>query len=48
MSLPEQGTTSNKWVDKALPEPEKKLEFKAGGNKEYEIEAIINSMVYGQ
>ncbi len=33
---------------KALPEPEKELEFDAGGNKEYEVEAIIDSAVYGQ
>ncbi len=31
-----------------LPKPEKELEFEAGGNKEYEVEAIINSVVYGQ
>ncbi len=35
-------------VDKALPEPEKDLEFEVGGNKEYEVEAIIDSIVYGQ
>ena len=33
---------------KALPEPEKELEFEAGDNKEYEVEAIIDSTVYGQ
>ncbi len=32
--------------NKALPEPEKK--FEAGDNKEYEVETIIDSMVYGQ
>ncbi len=35
-------------VDKALPEPEKELKFEAGGNKEYKVEAIIDSTVYGQ
>ncbi len=29
-----------------MPEPEK--EFEAGDNKEYEVEAIIDSAVYGQ
>ncbi len=33
-------------MDKALPEPEK--EFEAGDNMEYEVEAIIDSAVYGQ
>ncbi len=32
--------------NKALSEPEK--EFKAGDDKEYEVEAIIDSAVYGQ
>ncbi len=32
--------------NKALPEPEK--EFEAGDDKEYEVEAIIDSAVYGQ
>ncbi len=35
-------------MDKALPEPEKEVEFEAGDNKEYEVEAIIDSVVYGQ
>ena len=48
MSLLEQDTTKKKRVGKALPEPEKELEFEARGNKEYEIEAIIESAVYGQ
>ncbi len=30
----------------ALPEPER--EFEAGDDKEYEVEAIINSAVYGK
>ncbi len=49
VSLLVQDTTRKGRVDsKALPEPEKELEFEAGGNKEYEVEAIINSAVYGQ
>ncbi len=49
MSLLEQDTIRKEQVDsKALLEPKKKLEFEAGGNKEYEVEAIINSAVYGQ
>ncbi len=49
MSLLEKDTTKKGRVDnKALLEPEKKLEFKAGGNKEYEIKVIIDSAVYGQ
>ncbi len=46
MSLLEQDTTRKGRVDKALPEPEK--EFEAGNNKEYEVEAIIDSAVYGK
>ena len=47
MSLLKQDTIKKKRVDnKALPEPEK--EFEAGDNKEYEVEIIINSTVYGQ
>ncbi len=34
--------------NKALPEPEKELEFEPEGNKEYEVKAIIDSAVYGQ
>ncbi len=38
-----------KQVDNVLPEPEKKLEFKTGDNKEYaKVEVIIDSVVYGQ
>ncbi len=44
----EQDTTRKRRVDKAKLEPEKDVEFEAGGNKEYEIKAIIDSMVYGQ
>ncbi len=46
VSLLEQDTTRKGRVDKTLPEPEK--EFEAGDNKEYEVEAIIDSAVYGQ
>ncbi len=49
MLLLEQDTTRKGRVDnKALPEPEKELEFDVRGNKEYEVEAIIDSAVYGQ
>ncbi len=34
--------------NKALPEPEKELEFEVEGDKKYEVEAIIDSTVYGQ
>ncbi len=34
--------------NKALPEPGKELEFEAGDDKEYEFEAIIDNIVYGQ
>ena len=45
----EQDITKKGRVDnKALPEPEKELEFEAGDNKEYEVKAIIDSTVYGQ
>ncbi len=43
----EQDTTIKNWVDKALPEPEKDVKFEFGGNKMYEVEAIIDSAVYG-
>ncbi len=42
------GYHKEKWVDKALPKPEKDVEFKVGGNKEYKVEAIIDSVVYSQ
>ncbi len=35
-------------MDKALPELEKDVEFEVGGNKEYEVKAIIDSAVYSQ
>ncbi len=34
--------------NKALSKPKKELEFETGGNKEYEVEAIIDSAVYDQ
>ncbi len=46
VSLLEQDTTRKGRVAKALPEPEK--EFEVGDNKEYEVEVIIDSAVYGQ
>ncbi len=46
MSLLQQDIPRKGRVDKALPEPEKKYE--AGDNKEYEVKAIIDSVVYGQ
>ncbi len=47
ISLLEQDTTRKRRVDnKALLKLEK--EFEAGGDKEYEVEAIIDSTVYGQ
>ncbi len=49
MSLLEQDTTRKGQVDnKALPESEKELEFEFRGNKEYKVETIIDSAVYGQ
>ncbi len=49
MSLLEQDITEKGRVDnKALPEPEKELEFEAEDNKEYKVEAIIDNAVYGQ
>ena len=37
-----------KQVDKALPEPEKNLEFEAGGNKKYKVKVIIDNTIYGK
>ena len=34
--------------NKALPKPEKDLEFETEGNKEYKIEVIINNIMYSQ
>ncbi len=48
VSLLEQDTPRKGRVDKTLPEPEKDVEFEARDNKEYEIEAIIESAIYGQ
>ncbi len=47
VSLLEQDTTRRKRVDKALLEPEKDVKFDDGDNKEYEVEAIIDSTMYG-
>ncbi len=47
VSLLEQDIIRKEWVDnKALPEPEKK--FEAEDDKEYEVEAIIDTAVYSQ
>ena len=48
VSLLEQNIMRKKQVDKALPEPENNLEFKASGNKKYEVKAIIDIAVYSQ
>ncbi len=48
MSLLEEDTTRKKRADNILPKPEKDLEFEVGGNKEYEVKAIVDSIVYGQ
>ncbi len=46
MPLREQDITRKGRVDsKTLPKPEKK--FEAGDDKKYEVEAIIDSTVYG-
>ena len=49
MSLLEQNTIRRGQVDnKTLLEPEKDMEFEAGGDKEYKVKAIIVNAVYGQ
>ncbi len=48
MSLLQQDITRKGRVDIALLEPEKEFEFETGDNNEYEVEAIIDSAVYGQ
>ncbi len=48
MSLLEQNITRKERVNKALSGPVKNVEFKAGSNKEYEVETIIDSAIYGQ
>ncbi len=48
VSLLEQDTMRRERVDKARPKREKDLEIEARGDKEYEVEAIIDSAVYGQ
>ena len=46
MSLLEQDTTRKGRMNELFPKPE--LEFDAGDNKEYKIEAIIDSAVYAK
>ena len=49
MSLLEQDMTKKGRVDnKVLSKREKNLEFEAGGDKKYKVEAIINNVVYSQ
>ncbi len=48
LSLLEQDTIRRRRVDNTLPEPEKDLEFEIRGDKEYKVEAIIDSAVYDQ
>ncbi len=48
MSLLEQDPMRRRRVDKALPKLEKDVEFESESNKEYKVEAIIDSAVYGQ
>ncbi len=47
-SLLEQDITKKELINNALPEPEKDLKFAFGDNREYEVKAIIDSVVYGQ
>ena len=45
----EQNTIRREQIDnKALPKPKKGIEFEAGGDKKYKVEAIIDNAVYGQ
>lgn len=46
MSLSEQDITRKRQVDNALSELEKELEFEAEDNKKYEIEIIVDSIIY--
>ena len=48
MSLLEQDIMRKGQFDKILPEPKKELEFEAVSNKQYEVKAIIDSIVYCQ
>ena len=48
MLLLKQDTTKKEQVDKALLDPKKDLKFEARGNKEYKVETLIDSAVYGQ
>ncbi len=38
----------SEWITKLCHSQKKELELEAGGNKEYEIKAIMDSAVYGQ
>ncbi len=44
----EQDTTKRGWVNKILLERKKDLKFEVRDNKKNEVEAIINSAMYGQ
>ena len=46
MSLLEQDTTRKRRMNELFPEPEP--EFDVSNNKEYEVEAIIDSVVYAK
>ncbi len=48
MSLFEQDITKKEQVDKTLSKSEKDLKFETKGNKEYEVKAIIDSVMYSQ
>ncbi len=48
VSLLEQDITRKRQVNKALPKPEKELEFETGDNKEYKVKILINSVMYGE
>ncbi len=45
MLLLEQDITRKRWVNNVLPKPEK---FEFRDDKEYEVKAIIDSVVYGK
>ena len=46
MSLLKQDSTRKEQINKLFPEPEP--EFDAGDNKEYEVEEIIDSVIYAK
>ena len=48
MSLLKQNIMKKRQVYKILLKLEKNLEFEAGGNKEYMVKAIIDSVMYRQ